>query len=129
LGVTPACALRVAWLAVAHRWLINGNVLMGEGPHYRAPPGPARSEAHGMEVGGGWPVSGMVLTWPIHGLWGSSSPMGEVLLRRLGEDPGARWFSVTCKAERRDGEPGYPWWPRQQKIGAAAVCLPERTVG
>jgi hypothetical protein len=46
-GALIACA--VARLATAHRRLIDGNVLQGEGPHYRAPPGLAWSEAQGMD--------------------------------------------------------------------------------
>jgi hypothetical protein len=58
-GVIPTCtqhahstslfiqgALRaraVARLTMAHRWLISSNVLKGEGPHYSASPGLARS--------------------------------------------------------------------------------------
>jgi hypothetical protein len=64
-GVNPSCAQRehgmarfargtlrscgVARLAMAHRRLIGGNMLQGEGPHYRTSPDPVWYEVQGMD--------------------------------------------------------------------------------
>jgi hypothetical protein len=40
----------VARLAMAHQRLIGGNVLLGEGLHYRALPSPMPPEVHGMDI-------------------------------------------------------------------------------